>query len=65
VHVHASSAANLPVEALENAYSLRIDRSVLRAGSSGTVGCAVRDHCVLAAAVDPTPDGGLLGFHLP
>ncbi len=35
VRVHASGAANLPVEALENAYPLRVERYALRAGSGG------------------------------
>lgn len=35
VRVHASGAANLPVEALENAYPLRVERYALRRGSGG------------------------------
>jgi N-methylhydantoinase B len=35
VRVHASGAANLPAEALENAYPLRVERYALRAGSGG------------------------------
>lgn len=35
VRVHASGAANLPVEALEHAYPLRIERYALRDGSGG------------------------------
>jgi N-methylhydantoinase B len=35
VRVHASGAANLPVEALENAYPLRVERYALRNGSGG------------------------------
>jgi N-methylhydantoinase B len=35
VRVHASGAANLPIEALENAYPLRIERYELRDGSGG------------------------------
>jgi N-methylhydantoinase B len=35
VRVHASGAANLPIEALENAYPLRVERYALRAGSGG------------------------------
>ncbi|MGG5809630.1 hydantoinase B/oxoprolinase family protein [Falsiroseomonas sp. CW058] len=35
VRVHASGAANLPVEALENAYPLRVERYALRQGSGG------------------------------
>lgn len=36
VRVHASGAANLPIEALEHAYPLRIERYALRDGSGGT-----------------------------
>ncbi len=36
VRVHASGAANLPVEALENAFPLRVERYALRHGSGGT-----------------------------
>ena len=35
VRVHASGASNLPVEALEHAYPLRIERYALRPGSAG------------------------------
>jgi N-methylhydantoinase B len=35
VRVHASGAANLPVEALENAYPLLVERYAVRAGSGG------------------------------
>jgi N-methylhydantoinase B len=35
VRVHASGAANLPIEALENAYPLRVEQYALRAGSGG------------------------------
>lgn len=35
VRVHASGAANLPVEALEHAYPLRVERYALRTGSGG------------------------------
>ena len=35
VRVHASGAANLPIEALENAYPLRVERYALRDGSGG------------------------------
>jgi N-methylhydantoinase B len=35
VRVHASGAANLPIEALENAYPLRVERYSLREGSGG------------------------------
>jgi N-methylhydantoinase B len=56
VRVHASGAANLPVEALENAYPLRVDRYALRRGSGGAgrfrggLG-VVRDYRVLAEKV--------------
>lgn len=56
VRVHASGAANLPVEALENAYPLRIERYALRQGSGGA-GLhrggrgVVRDYHVLADGV--------------
>jgi N-methylhydantoinase B/oxoprolinase/acetone carboxylase alpha subunit len=52
VRVHASGAANLPIEALENAYPLRVERYALRAGSGragrmfGGAG-VVRDYRVL------------------
>lgn len=36
VRVHASGAANLPIEALEHAYPLRLERYALRDGSGGT-----------------------------
>lgn len=36
VRVHASGAANLPLEALEHAYPLRMERYALRDGSGGT-----------------------------
>jgi N-methylhydantoinase B len=36
VRVHASGAANLPLEALEHAYPLRMERYALRNGSGGT-----------------------------
>jgi N-methylhydantoinase B len=53
VRVHASGAANLPIEALENAYPLRVERYALREGSGGngrTKGGdgVVRDYRVLA-----------------
>ena len=35
VRVHASGAANLPVEALEHAYPLRVERYAIRDGSGG------------------------------
>jgi N-methylhydantoinase B len=35
VRVHASGAANLPIEALENAYPLRVERYALREDSGG------------------------------
>lgn len=56
VRVHASGAANLPVEALENAYPLRVEQYALRPGSGG-VGKhrgghgVVRDYRVLTAGV--------------
>jgi N-methylhydantoinase B len=56
VRVHASGAANLPVEALENAYPLRVERYALRRGSGGDgtfrggLG-VVRDYRVLAEDV--------------
>jgi N-methylhydantoinase B len=56
VRVHASGAANLPVEALENAYPLRVERYALRRGSGGDGRHAggrgvVRDYRVLADGV--------------
>jgi N-methylhydantoinase B len=56
VRVHASGAANLPVEALENAYPLRIERYALRAGSGGDGRMrggagVVRDYRVLADGI--------------
>lgn len=36
VRVHASGAANLPIEALEHAYPLRVERYSLREGSGGS-----------------------------
>jgi N-methylhydantoinase B len=56
VRVHASGAANLPVEALENAYPLRVERYALRPGSGGDGRHAggrgvVRDYRVLADGV--------------
>jgi N-methylhydantoinase B len=53
VRVHASGASNLPVEALEHAYPLRIERYALWDGSGGEgqyrggMG-VVRDYCILA-----------------
>jgi N-methylhydantoinase B len=53
VRVHASGASNLPVEALEHAYPLRIERYALRDGSGGEgtyrggMG-VVRDYRILA-----------------
>lgn len=35
VRVHASGAANLPIEALEHAYPLRVERYAIREGSGG------------------------------
>jgi len=56
VRVHASGAANLPIEALENAYPLRVERYALRAGSGGngihTGGRGViRDYRILTLGV--------------
>jgi N-methylhydantoinase B len=56
VRVHASGAANLPVEALENAYPLRVERYALRRGSGGAGWFrggqgAVRNYRVLADSV--------------
>jgi N-methylhydantoinase B len=54
--VHASGAANLPVEALENTYPLRIERYLFRANSRGDgqmrggVG-VLRDYRVLADGI--------------
>lgn len=56
VRVHASGAANLPIEALEHAYPLRLERYAVREGSGGE-GCyrggngVVRDYRVLADGV--------------
>jgi N-methylhydantoinase B len=53
VRVHASGASNLPVEALEHAYPLRVERYALRDGSAGA-GCyrggmgVLRDYRILA-----------------
>jgi len=53
VRVHASGASNLPVEALEHAYPVRVERYALAEGSSGAgryrggMG-AVRDYRILA-----------------
>ncbi|HET6605544.1 MAG TPA: hydantoinase B/oxoprolinase family protein [Rhodopila sp.] len=56
VRVHASGAANLPIEALENAYPLRIERYAIRHGSGGlgrTRGGAgvIRDYRILGDGV--------------
>jgi N-methylhydantoinase B len=56
VRVHASGAANLPVEALENAYPLRVERYALREGSGGAGihrgGCGVvRDYRILTHGI--------------
>ena len=53
VRVHASGAANLPVEALENAYPLRVERYLLRRGSGGAGRMkggdgVIRDYRILA-----------------
>lgn len=56
VRVHASGAANLPVEALEHAYPLRVERYAIRRGSGG-VGAhpggagVIRDYRALAPGV--------------
>jgi N-methylhydantoinase B len=56
VRVHASGAANLPVEALENAYPLRVERYALREGSGGA-GChsggrgVIRDYRILTQGI--------------
>lgn len=56
VRVHASGAANLPIEALEHAYPLRLERYAVRAGSGGNGryrggNGVVRDYRVLADGV--------------
>jgi N-methylhydantoinase B len=56
VRVHASGAANLPVEALENAYPLRVEQYALRQGSGGEGRRkggrgVVRDYRVLAEGI--------------
>ncbi|WP_089933210.1 hydantoinase B/oxoprolinase family protein [Candidatus Entotheonella palauensis] len=57
VRVHASGASNLPVEALEHAYPLRIERYALRDLSAGTgqyrggMG-VVRDYRILADDIE-------------
>lgn len=56
VRVHASGAANLPIEALEHAYPLRVERYAVRDGSGGggvRPGGAgvVRDYRALAPGV--------------
>jgi N-methylhydantoinase B len=56
VRVHASGAANLPIEALENAYPLRIERYAVRHGSGGegqTRGGAgvIRDYRILGGDI--------------
>jgi N-methylhydantoinase B len=56
VRVHASGAANLPIEALENAYPLRVERYALRAGSGGAGRMGggtgvVRDYRVLTEGI--------------
>ena len=56
VRVHASGAANLPVEALENSYPLRVERYALRHGSGGAGrrrggNGVVRDYRVLAQGI--------------
>jgi N-methylhydantoinase B len=56
VRVHASGAANLPVEALEHAYPLRVERYALRDGSGGAGMFeggkgVVRDYRILADGI--------------
>jgi N-methylhydantoinase B len=56
VRVHASGAANLPIEALENAYPLRVERYALREGSGGKGRMkggdgVVRDYRILADGI--------------
>lgn len=56
VRVHASGAANLPVEALEHAYPLRVERYAIRDGSGGKGAHpggtgVVRDYRALAPGV--------------
>jgi N-methylhydantoinase B len=56
VRVHASGAANLPIEALENAYPLRVERYALRDGSGGKGRMkggegVVRDYRILADGI--------------
>ena len=56
VRVHASGAANLPVEALEHAYPLRVERYEVRRGSGGAGrrpggNGVVRDYRALADGV--------------
>lgn len=56
VRVHASGAANLPIEALEHAYPLRLEQYAVREGSGGEGrfrggNGVVRDYRVLAEGV--------------
>lgn len=56
VRVHASGAANLPIEALENSYPLRVERYALRQRSGGAGqhrggNGVVRDYRVLTTGV--------------
>jgi len=56
VRVHASGAANLPIEALEHAYPLRVQRYALRDGSAGAGmyrggGGVIRDYCALGDGI--------------
>ncbi len=56
VRVHASGAANLPIEALEHAYPLRLEQYAVREGSGGAGrfrggNGVVRDYRVLADGV--------------
>jgi N-methylhydantoinase B len=56
VRVHASGAANLPIEALENAYPLRVEQYTVRHGSGGKGRLrggagAIRDYRILASNI--------------
>jgi N-methylhydantoinase B len=56
VRVHASGAANLPIEALENAYPLRVVQYAVRHGSGGQGRLrggagAIRDYRILAGDI--------------
>jgi N-methylhydantoinase B len=56
VRVHASGAANLPIEALENAFPLRVERYAVRHGSGGEGrnrggAGAIRDYRILGQEI--------------